>query len=267
MVMTPNVRKFALTLHITFSVAWIGAVASFLALAIAGLISRDEAITRACYVAMDLITSFVILPLVVASLLTGIVSSIGTAWGLFRHYWVLLKLLLTIACIIILFVHLQPIAVLAGEAEKMTGLSAELRGQQILMVVAASAALAVLLLLAALSVYKLRGVTPYGTREQGSTAVGSDSPRTVSTPLWVKWVGVIAIALVLLFVILHLSGKNPGGNHIRWQTPGASGDHPATYHPMASQLNHRRFAALFFASAPPPGARFFQQRQSERSLA
>ncbi len=34
--MTPIVRKFALTAHITFSVGWLGAVAGFLALAIAG---------------------------------------------------------------------------------------------------------------------------------------------------------------------------------------------------------------------------------------
>ena len=39
--MTPRVRKWALTAHIAFSVGWLGAVAGFLVLSIAGLTSRD----------------------------------------------------------------------------------------------------------------------------------------------------------------------------------------------------------------------------------
>jgi len=34
--MTPRLRKFVLTAHVTLSVGWLGAVAGFLALAIAG---------------------------------------------------------------------------------------------------------------------------------------------------------------------------------------------------------------------------------------
>jgi hypothetical protein len=37
MAMTPRLRKFALTAHVTSSVGWLGAVAAFLALAVAGL--------------------------------------------------------------------------------------------------------------------------------------------------------------------------------------------------------------------------------------
>jgi hypothetical protein len=90
--MTPRLRKLLLTAHITFSVGWFGAVAAFLALAITGLTSRDAQMVRTAYAAMELTARFVIVPLAFASLLSGIVQSLGTPWGLFRHYWVLAKM-------------------------------------------------------------------------------------------------------------------------------------------------------------------------------
>ena len=105
MAMTPSLRKFALTMHVTSSVGWLGAVGAFLALAIAGLGSQDLQIVRAAYLAMHLITWFVIVPLSLAALSTGIVQSLGTTWGLFDHYWVGTKLLLTVLATAILLVH------------------------------------------------------------------------------------------------------------------------------------------------------------------
>jgi hypothetical protein len=100
--MTPGLRKLVLTLHITFSIGWIGAVAGFLALAITGVTSQDAQMVRAAYPAMKLIARFVIVPLAFASLLSGLIQSLGTPWGLFRHYWVLGKLLLTTFATIVL---------------------------------------------------------------------------------------------------------------------------------------------------------------------
>src|ERR1700674_5895377 len=96
MTMTPRVRKFALTAHVASSVGLLGSIAAFLALAVAGLTSQDAQMVRAAYPAMELIARFVILPLAFASLLTGAIQSLGTPWGLFWHYWVLVKLLLTV---------------------------------------------------------------------------------------------------------------------------------------------------------------------------
>ena len=96
MTMTPRLRKFALTAHVTSSVGWLGAVAVFLALGIAGLTSQDAQAMRAAYLAMESIGWFVLVPFSLASLLTGLVSSLGTTWGLFRRYWVLFKLLINI---------------------------------------------------------------------------------------------------------------------------------------------------------------------------
>src|SRR5436190_22601582 len=210
MSMTPNIRKFVLTSHITFSVGWIGAVGGFVALAIAGLVSRDAQMVRASYLAMELITWFVIVPLALAALLTGVVSSLGTKWGLLRHYWVTLKLLITIGCIAILLVHTQPLGVLAGAVENVAVLGADLRAPRIMMVVASSAAVPVLLLLTALSVYKLRGMTPYGAREQGGAGAERDSESPLGTPRWVKLFGVISVILILLFVVFHLAGNGLG---------------------------------------------------------
>jgi len=165
--MASGLRKFALTTHITSSIGWIGAVAAFLAFAIAGMTSPDAQLVRAAYLAMEMTTWFVIVPLAFVSLLSGIVSSLGTNWGLFRHYWVLLKLLITILATIVLLIHTQPIDLLAAAAATHTiAFKVDLQSRQLMMVYASSAALLALLVATALSVYKPRGVTPYGWRKQ-----------------------------------------------------------------------------------------------------
>ena len=65
---------------------------------------------RAAYIAMELTGWFVIVPLSLASLLTGLVQSLGTTWGLFRHYWVLVKFLLTIGATIVLLLHMPTVS-------------------------------------------------------------------------------------------------------------------------------------------------------------
>ena len=166
MTLTPRLRKFMLTAHVTFAVGWLGTVAAFLALAIAGLTSQDAQLVRAVYLAMAVIARFVIVPLSFAPLLTGPVLSLGTPWGLFRHYWILVKLLITILSTIILQVHMQPINLLASAAAKTAVLSTDLHGLQVQMVVASAAALLALLVTTALAVYKPRGMTSYGWRKQ-----------------------------------------------------------------------------------------------------
>ena len=166
MLMSPRLRKLVLTAHVLASVGWFGAVAVFLALAVAGLTSRNAELARAAYLVMELTGWFVIVPLCVASLLTGLVSSLGTTWGLFRHYWVLIKLLMTVPATAVLVVHMQPISLLSGVAAQTTVFSADLNASRTLMVVASGAALLVLLVATALSVYKPRGMTPYGWRKQ-----------------------------------------------------------------------------------------------------
>jgi hypothetical protein len=164
--MTPCIRRFALTLHVASSVGWLGAVAAFLVLAIAGLTSRDAQVAHASYLAMELTTWFVIVPSCFAALATGVVSSLGTPWGLFRHYWVLIKLLLTILATLLLLVHTQPIGYMAGVAAEKTLSNIDLRGVRIQLVFDAAAALLVLVVNTTLGIYKPPGVTRYGRRKQ-----------------------------------------------------------------------------------------------------
>jgi hypothetical protein len=166
MIMTTGLRKFALTAHVTFSVGLLGSIAAFLTLAIAGLISQDAPMVRAAYLAMELIARFVIVPLALASLLTGLIQSLGTPWGLFRHYWVVVKLLLTIFAAVVLLVKMELIGYAARLAAETTLSRADLRAAGIQLLVHAVGGLLVLLVPAALSVYKPQGMTRCGRREQ-----------------------------------------------------------------------------------------------------
>jgi hypothetical protein len=170
--MTAPVRKLLLTTHITSSLGWLGAVVVFLALAIAGLASPEGREVRAAYLAMELITRSVIVPFCVASLVTGIVESLGTPWGLFRHYWVLLKLLLTLVSTVVLLMHTRPIRYAASVAETATSGGA-LGRLGIQLAADAGMAILVLLVMTVLGVYKPRGMTPYGRRKENGTAAPS----------------------------------------------------------------------------------------------
>jgi hypothetical protein len=125
--MKPNLRKFALTAHITLSVGWLGAVAGFLALAVVCLTSHDAQLLRGLYLAMGVTGWYVIVPLCLASLLTGLVMSLGTRWGLLWHYWVMTKFLLTLVSTIILFGFMQTLSLIGVLAADTTMSIDELR--------------------------------------------------------------------------------------------------------------------------------------------
>jgi hypothetical protein len=218
--MTSRLRKFVLFTHITFSVGWFGAVVPYLALTIAGLTSHDVQVVRAAYVSMDLIGWFVIVPFSIAALLTGLVQSLGTQWGLFRHWWIVVKFLLTIISIAILLRHMQGASHMAHMAAGAALSTPDFRAQQIQHLVHPGGGLLVLLAVMALSVFKPWGLTPYGRREASQTQSLSrprnDAP-SVRAPLftagrlrWPRavWIHAIhAIALVLIFVVIqHISG-------------------------------------------------------------
>lgn len=172
MIMTPGLRKFALTAHVTSSVGTIGAVAGFLALAVAGLNSEDSQMVRAAYLAMELTAWYVIVPLALASLLTGLVQSLGTPWGLLRHYWVVTKLLLTVLVTIVLLLQMELIGYLADVSAETMLSSADLRVLRMSPMIHAAGGLLVLLVPVVLSLYKPRGLTPYGWRKQHEGSMG-----------------------------------------------------------------------------------------------
>jgi hypothetical protein len=164
MTLETGLLKLLLTAHVTASVGWIGAVAAFLAVALAGLVSEDPRMAAAAYLTLEPIGWQVIVPLSLASLLTGVIQSLATSWGLFRHYWVLIKLILTVGSTLVLLVHMQPVAVLADAAAFGHLSEPHLQGMRIQLVADAAAAIVVLLIATVLSVYKPQGLTPYGWR-------------------------------------------------------------------------------------------------------
>ena len=216
--MTPQLRRFALTAHIAASVSWLGAVAAFLALAVAGLTSDDVQMVRAAYLASESITWLVIVPLAFGALLTGLGVSLGTSWGLFRHYWVLVKFMLTILVTLLLLLHTQPIGRLAALARETTVFSGDVGQLQIQLVGDAGAALLALLVNVTLSVYKPEGMTAYGRRKQQNQRQFSGSQGVSDTrpaPRWIRVFAMLVVGLMLVFVILHLAGGGLGALHHR----------------------------------------------------
>jgi hypothetical protein len=165
--MTPRLRRFTLTAHVVSSVGWLGAVAGFMALSVAALTSQDAQVVRSAYVAMEATGWFVLVPLSLASLLTGLVQSLGTRWGLFRHYWVLFKLVINVVASIVLLFYMQTLGFFADVAARTTASGADLGDlRSPSPALHAGAALVLLLVATTLAVYKPRGMTRYGRRKQ-----------------------------------------------------------------------------------------------------
>lgn len=188
--MTPRIRKLALTSHVTFSVGWLGAVLAYLVVAISGLTSVDPQLVRGTYGSMQLMISVVIVPLAIAALVSGLVQSLGTDWGLLRHYWILAKFVLTAIGTLILLLHAPRVAEFAVRVAE--------RGdhdvQRTSFVVHAAGGLAILLAATVLSIFKPFGKTAHGK--------GDVSAR--------KRYFAIAVGIVIaLVVVRHLAGGGP----------------------------------------------------------
>jgi hypothetical protein len=165
MLMTPWLRRLALAVHLTCSVGWIGAVAAYLTLDLTVAVSDDAAAVRGAWLAMDRVASSVIVPLALASLVTGLVMALGTKWGLFRHWWVVVSLVLTTGATLVLLSEAGVIGRAAGiAADPMTSVEALLALPPTL--VHSVGGLVVLLVIQVLNVYKPHGLTPYGWRKQ-----------------------------------------------------------------------------------------------------
>jgi hypothetical protein len=173
--MSPATRKFALSAHLTFSIGWIGAVLVYLGLGVAAVRSEEDELIRAMWRAMELTGWYVIVPLALASLLTGLVMALGTKWGLFRHYWVVISFVLTVFATLVLLLHMPSVSstvdyALSAEGPDLKALGGDLGHPSI--------GLGVLLVIQFLNLYKPRGLTRYGWRkQQGEGAVHSLDSR------------------------------------------------------------------------------------------
>jgi ABC-type anion transport system duplicated permease subunit len=169
------------------------------------LTSQHAQTVRGAYLVMEPAARAVLVPLAFASLLTGIIQSLGTQWGLFRHYRVLFKLLIAVVATIVLLLYLQTFSFMAGVAADTSADLGMVRNTSPRL--HAGLALVLLLVATVLAVYKPRGMTRYGRRKQHRP----EGESTASTPRWVKVFGTIALVVVLLFVIL-LFARGPSGH-------------------------------------------------------
>lgn len=210
--MNPSLRKLTLTAHVVSSVGWLGAVAAFLALGVAGLTSPAAETVRGAYLAMNLIGQFVIVPLSLAALLTGLIQSLTTQWGLFRHYWVVVKFALTLASSLLLLLH--QFTAVAGAARRVAGAAAGTfpavgrLGTQL--VADASLAMLALVVTTALSIYKPWGRTRYGEREARQEQGTSTGGLPVSFTIFLVVLGVG----LAVFVAMHLMGRGLHGHGV-----------------------------------------------------
>jgi hypothetical protein len=172
MTMGPRLRKLMLTIHLVVSVGWIGAVIAYLALDVAAVTDPGSETSRAAWAAMQLTAETVLVPLAVASLVTGLVMALGTPWGLLRHYWVVISFVLTTFAASVLILHMSDLSAMAQSGRSAEGhasgsgahasAGAAARGDFL----HAGGGLVVLLAVAVLNVYKPRGLTPYGWRQR-----------------------------------------------------------------------------------------------------
>ena len=156
-----RLRKLLLTSHVVFSVGWLGAVLALLGLSVAGLVSSDRLIIRGGYLAMEPIAHYVLVPLSLSSFFSGLVQSFVTPWGLFRHYWVIVKLVINVGAIAILFMYLRTLdhlgAIARSSSDPLYDPSPAVHS---------AAALIGLVVATGLSIYKPKGMTKYGQRKQ-----------------------------------------------------------------------------------------------------
>ncbi len=96
--MSPSQRKLVLAAHVVISVGLFGVYAAMLVLGIAGATAADRESSSSAYRAMGILKNLVP-PGAIGVVLTGVVLSLGTSWGLFKHLWVVVKLVLTVAAL------------------------------------------------------------------------------------------------------------------------------------------------------------------------
>ncbi|MFG1603844.1 hypothetical protein [Actinoplanes sp. NPDC049265] len=103
--MKPPVRKLILTVHVITAVGWLGVDLAMLTFGVAGLSGADPNVV---YPAQSLIGRFLFVPLTGLVWLVGVTNALSTPWGLFRHWWVVVKLGVTTLMLFLVTFLLYP---------------------------------------------------------------------------------------------------------------------------------------------------------------
>jgi hypothetical protein len=176
--MSPRFRKLLLTVHVASAIGWFGSLAAFIALAVTGRASGDPELVKACYLAMRVTMVYVLVPFGSIALATGVLQAMLTQWGLVRHYWVLLKLILTSIATLLLIEHVTPVDILSKAASSGT-LSAQswLRVQ---IIAYACGGLVFVSTAMTLAVFRPRGMTRWSSAARLARRAGQSPTAPVS---------------------------------------------------------------------------------------
>ncbi|MDN3290154.1 DUF2269 domain-containing protein [Streptomyces thermocarboxydus] len=90
-------RRAFLAVHVVASAGWLGLSAGLLALGLAANTTGSAATLEAAVRSMRLFADWLLLPVALLTLVSGLVLALGTPWGLARHRWVWTKFWLTLA--------------------------------------------------------------------------------------------------------------------------------------------------------------------------
>ncbi|MFG1842066.1 hypothetical protein [Micromonospora sp. NPDC049175] len=174
-------RKVWLTLHVGIGVGWLGISTGMLLLAILGATADSHELQHGAYLLLSRFEMLLAIPSVFLTIITGVVVSLGTPWGLLKHTWVLAKLVIALT--------LPFLAVFEGpwieelEARSAAGLIET--GTTGMLLIGAMGLFAALLWTATiLSVFKPGGRTRWGRRTDGRpTAPGAAAPVVAARPV------------------------------------------------------------------------------------
>jgi len=168
-------RKLFLTLHVCTSVGWLGAAIAMTVLLVAGLVTSNPALRHSAFTFMHVYDLAIMIPLGYLALITGVLLSGGTNWGLLKHWWIVTKLVLTVAVLVFAGVFTSG-WVLEAVARTADDPMADLGVLAVQLVVNVAAFNVVFWTNTTISVFKPWGPTPRGKRklaEQANARLGS----------------------------------------------------------------------------------------------
>jgi uncharacterized membrane protein len=97
--LTVSQKKWLLAIHIMFAGIMLGGAATTVILSITAMNTASAQVLQACYTIMHLLSKTSVRVSTIGTVVTGILLSVLTNWGLFRYYWIIVKEILTLLSI------------------------------------------------------------------------------------------------------------------------------------------------------------------------
>ncbi|MFB7259088.1 PDR/VanB family oxidoreductase [Streptomyces nojiriensis] len=173
-------RKLTLALHILSSVGWMGLSMSMATLALIGYLTSDAGVAEGAYYAMYIFDESTVSLVSLVCGATGVLLGCGTPWGLMRHWWLLVKWVLTLGVMVFAWVYTHPLVLTAAEKAAAAEGGVYRPGPEgTLLAWTVPPVFGVLVFVGVISVYKPWGRTRRG-RRYAQTRAGSPAPSSGS---------------------------------------------------------------------------------------